>query len=215
MHSGIVTLVFDDGYQSVYKNVVPLLREFNIPGVFALVINHKNCHEHRSHPIRPWPEWLSLRQQGHEIASHTLTHRNLTTLSAAQLEEELRSSQQTLNASTLIYPGGAFNDQIAQLASKHYRAARTTRKGFEKIPTQNAYQLRTFNFTRENFSLAKVNALVIWAWLTNSWLIETYHLVDDLKHQTKHAVSIKKFRQHLSFLKRVPVKVKTIEQTIT
>ena len=211
---GYISIVFDDGYEAVYRHALPLLRHYKLPAVFALPIHGEKLAKTEHRAIRPWPQWLSLSQEGHEIASHSVNHPNLTRLSAADLNFELRESARQLNAVTLVYPGGAVNDAVAAAASRYYQAGRTVHYGFETVPPKEPMRLRSYNFSRRNFTVAKANLLALWAWLTNSWLIETYHLVDDLDETTVHNVPTKKLAQHLAFIARLPIQVKTIKEII-
>jgi len=73
----------------------------------------------------------SLISNGWEIGSHTRTHPNLTQLSESQLNDELRTSKEFLEAVlstkvvSLAYPYGAYNDRIKSMAAKSYEFART------------------------------------------------------------------------------------------
>jgi peptidoglycan/xylan/chitin deacetylase (PgdA/CDA1 family) len=210
-HRGTVTLVFDDGYTAVYKNVMPLLDQYGIPGVFAVALEHTAIEQTENRPVTPWREWLKLQEQGHEIAAHSVSHRNLTNLSADELTRELREPASALSAHSLIYPGGAYSHNVIEEAKKYYRAARTVNRGFERKTSAHPWELKTYNFTRHNFSPWRANALATWAHLADRWLIETYHLVDDHESEKEHAVRLSDFASHLKFLSKLPVDVVTIK----
>lgn len=213
---GVITFVFDDGYERVYQNALPLLNRYRLPAVFALTINAPRltkAKEYRS--LRPWPQWLSVREQRHEIAAHTVSHIDLTKVSREQLDYELRQSAALLKATTLVYPGGAFNDTVVEAAKKYFTAARTIAKGFESIPPRDPLRLKVMkNYSRNNFSVLKANLFVLWACLTNSWLIETYHMIDDNDQEMIHAVKTADFARHLAFVSRLPINVKTIHDCL-
>lgn len=212
---GVITLVFDDGYERVHQNVVPLLDRYHLPAVFALTLNAPKLARNKAfRKLRPWQQWLHLRNRGHEIAAHSITHPDLTQISDAQLDQELRQPVSMLQATTLVYPGGAFNDRVVQQASRYYTAGRTIARGFETLPPQDVMRLKSKNYSRNNFTVARANLLALWAWLTNSWLIETYHMIDDDDQQMVHTVKTKEFARHLAFVNRLPVTVKTIQQVI-
>lgn len=212
---GAVTLVFDDGYTNIYQNVVPLLAQYNLPAVFAVALEHQAIEQTEGRPVTPWTAWLELKKQGHEIAAHAVSHRNLTSLSDNELAFELSEPARTLSATTLVYPGGAYDDRVVREAAKHYHAGRGVTKGFEHKQPATPMKLKTYNFTRHNFSPARANALAAWAWAADRWLIETYHLVDDDESEKEHAVRLGDFASHLKFLSRLPVDVVTIEAMFT
>lgn len=206
---GVITLVFDDGYQVIYDQVVPLLNELEIPGVFAIPLDSDAITRTEGRPTVAWQRWLDIDPR-HEIAAHGISHRSFTTLDSAELQEELSSPVQALTAQTVVYPGGAVNHTVAQAATTYYRAGRSTAFGIETLPPRDRMQLKTTNYTKNNFSLFAANLRALWACLTSGWLIETYHLVDDHEQEKVHVVRLQDFKRHLHFLKRLPVEIKTI-----
>ncbi len=214
MTRGAVTLVFDDGYQHILDEVVPALDNFGLPGVFAIATQPENIMATEGLPTAPISAWLPLQKHGHEIASHTVSHRDLTKLSLAELDQELSLSQQPLHASTLVYPGGAFNDTVIAATRTYYSAGRTTVFGFESLHSTNPWQLKTYNFTRTNWSLFKANILALYAYLTNTWFIETYHIITDQPNSKTHSVPLSEFKKHLRFLSQLPIKPTTISRQI-
>lgn len=214
MKRGVVTFVFDDGYDVVYRQVVPLLDRYGMPGVFAVPLNGQAVAERERRPVVPWAAWLKLNDR-HEIAAHSVSHVNLTTLSGPTLEDELRLPAQQLQATTLVYPGGAFDEAVVAAARRYFRAGRTVVRGLEQLPPRDPMRLHTINFTRRNFSVWRANAWVVAALLTGSWLIETYHLVDDYEQEAMHAVPLRDFSRHVAFVQRLGLPVQTIRDTIT
>jgi peptidoglycan/xylan/chitin deacetylase (PgdA/CDA1 family) len=209
----MISLVFDDGYTIIHQEILPLLNHLRLPAVFAVPLDHRAVAESERVPTTPWQQWLPLSEVGHEIAAHTVSHRDLTTLSDQQLENELRLPREQLGATTLIYPGGAHDERVVLAARRHYGAARTVRHGFETVPPRDPMRLKTFNFTRKNFSVTKANALALAAWLSGRWLIETYHLIGDSDdHELLHSVPAAGLKKHLRFIARLPVTVATIQQ---
>lgn len=211
---GTISLVFDDGYTHILKDVVPLLNKYGMKGVFAIPLEGKILAEQTGFPTAPPEQWQAIKAQGHELAAHGVSHTALPKLSAAELERKLSHCQQALGATTLVYPGGAHNDAVVAAAKKHFRAARTVIHGMETIPPQDPMRLKTYNFTKRNFSLWKANVLATYAYLTNSWLIETYHMIAD-KENSQYAISPTDFAKHIRFLSRLPVNIRTIRDVIT
>jgi peptidoglycan/xylan/chitin deacetylase (PgdA/CDA1 family) len=214
LQRGIITLVFDDGYASVKHNVVPALDRRGIAAVFAIPLSTTSPPQEAAPPTTAWPSWIELKKQGHEIAAHSLSHVDLTRLPDNELDRQLREPAQTLGATTLVYPGGAHNDRVVHAAHRYYRAARTVVRGFEKSTPAAPMRLKSFNFTRNNFSVMRANLLAVWAWLTNSWLIETYHEVSSDESDYQHTVPLRGFQKHLSFITALPIKIRTIENVM-
>ena len=208
---GIITFVFDDGYTAVYTHVVPLLDKHNIPGVFAIPLTGETLTKESGHKVTPLETWKHIHGR-HELAAHGINHKNLTTLTPVELTQELQVPHQAMGSSTLIYPGGAYNDEVLREAASVYKAARTVERGFEKVPPPKPMQLRTFNFTKRNFSPAKANTLALYAMLTGSWLIETYHLIDINPNPDIHSLLMKDFVRHLQFVSKIPIAKQTIRE---
>jgi peptidoglycan/xylan/chitin deacetylase (PgdA/CDA1 family) len=210
---GAITLVFDDGYEHILRTIVPLLNKLNIPAVFAIPLDPKTD-TMDGQKLAPISAWQAVANQGHEIAAHSISHKDLTLLTPSQLQVELTQPAKVLGATTLVYPGGAHDNAVVTAASQVYKAARTVKKGFETLPPPQPMRLKTYNFTRRNFSLYKANVLALWACLTNSWLIETYHIISSDNANSKYAVSQDEFLRHVTFIKKLPITIATIKDII-
>lgn len=218
---GVVTFVFDDGYQKVFDNALPILERHGMVGVFALPLDGTRLEksEHRKvkkpQQIRPWRDWLAIQENGHEIAAHSATHTDLTKISDSELEHELKTPKEVLQVTTFVYPGGAHDNRVVAQTRKYYTVGRTVKRGFEALPPANPYRLKTFNFSRNNFTVWKANLFTVWAWVTNSWLIETYHMIDGGDSEMVHTVKTKDFTRHVRFISFLPIHIKTIREVIS
>lgn len=211
MPRGTISFVFDDGYTDVFTRVVPVLDRYHLPGVFAIPLMIESLAAENV-ALTPWQQWLPLFDRGHEIAAHSRRHVDLTTLSVTELAVELDEPLQRLQATTLVYPGGAVNDVVREAAQSRYRAARTVQRGFEHLPSRDPWQLRTINWSRRNWSLPKANLFALWACVRNLWLIETFHQVTDRPTSLVHTVPLSEFTRHLAFVSRLPLVAKTIRE---
>lgn len=211
---GAVTFVFDDGYQHVLDDVVPLLEQHEMHGVFAVPLDPTAVEITEDVPVATVQSWQSAARRGHELAAHSISHVDLTTLDGIDLIQELAVPADVLEAETLVYPGGAHNDDVRREAATHYRSARTVEWGMESLPPRDPMQLRSFNFTRRNFSVWRANLLVLLAWVTNRWLIETYHVVDG-DSRAVHSVALADLTRHLAFVKRLGIPVRTIREVMS
>ena len=72
----VVILTFDDGYKSQYSNAKPILDKYGFKATFSIVCNYVGNGDNRM----TWEEIRSLRQEGHDIASHTMNHDDLSKL---------------------------------------------------------------------------------------------------------------------------------------
>jgi peptidoglycan/xylan/chitin deacetylase (PgdA/CDA1 family) len=127
-HLHNVAVTFDDAFESVMKNALPIMEKY---GFHATIFVPSGCLGHRP----PWametdvdynerittPEQLSaLSQERVTIGSHSVTHARLTTLANDDLIHELIRSRNELNILTrqnvtsLALPYGAYDSRVLQ-----------------------------------------------------------------------------------------------------
>lgn len=125
-----VVISFDDGYRSQSTAAAPVLRKLGWPGVLNLEINNVG------------PDGISLSRlrglvrDGWEIDSHTVDHRDLTTLGHAALRDELVHSRAWIgrwlgiDTAFFCYPAGRFDTTVvAAVHAAGYRGATTELPG--------------------------------------------------------------------------------------
>jgi peptidoglycan/xylan/chitin deacetylase (PgdA/CDA1 family) len=129
-----IVLSFDDGYLSQVKNALPLLHARHWSGVLNLEVRNLKV----VWGIRP-PGIRRLIRAGWEIDAHTLTHPDLTTVSAAQLRDEVAGSREAIRkrfhvpVNFFCYPAGRYNDTvIAAVQAAGYLGATTTNYGLAR-----------------------------------------------------------------------------------
>ncbi|MDA1169494.1 MAG: polysaccharide deacetylase family protein [bacterium] len=211
---GVITLAFDDGYQAVYDEVLPLLAFYNIHAVFAVPLTPKD-NVIAGEPIAHANKWLAAAQKyGHEIAAHSIHHADLTALSQSELKHELEDPSAELSTKTIVYPGGAHNDHVITSAKNFYTAGRTVLHGLETLPPKDVMRLHTINFTKKNFSVLRANIHALRAFVQNKWLIETYHFVSKKSSPLKHSTLLADLDAHLDFITSLPISIKTIQEAL-
>ena len=124
-------LTFDDGYVDNYEVAAPILEKYGFPATFYIITDKVGTPEYMT-----WDQVTDLDRQGMDIGSHTATHPDLTTLSAANLRRELSGSADTLKAQLghpvywLCYPAGKYDDDVLDYAREAgYLLATTTDPG--------------------------------------------------------------------------------------
>jgi peptidoglycan/xylan/chitin deacetylase (PgdA/CDA1 family) len=137
-----VVISFDDGYRSVAQAALPHLRSRSWPGVLNLTVKNLRV----SGGLTDF-DVRTLISSGWELASHTLTHPDLTTLDDAELTREVASSRKALRARFRVpidffcYPSGRFDDRVIRSVRRAgYLGATTTIEGLAR-PGQ-PYELR-------------------------------------------------------------------------
>lgn len=126
-HRGAVTITFDDGWRSVYDNAWPVLRSMDLPANVAVYTEAVG-----------WPAYMTeahldeLHEAGWAMVAHTVTHDSLPTLTAGELDFELRAGQQWLvdrgfrGSNVFVAPYHEFEDREKVAAAGYYTAARGT-----------------------------------------------------------------------------------------
>jgi len=124
-----VVLSFDDGDTADFTVVAPLLDELQWPGILNLIVGR--------HQLRfKKPIVRALIKAGWEIDSHTVTHTELTGLSAKRLAFEVGDSRKKLQTlyhvpvNFFCYPSGRFDAAaVAAVRKAGYLGATTTLGG--------------------------------------------------------------------------------------
>jgi peptidoglycan/xylan/chitin deacetylase (PgdA/CDA1 family) len=128
-----VLITFDDGYRDVLGKAEPILRRLHMHAT-AYVITGRVSGPDPS--FLTWPELAQLRRAGFDIGSHTVTHRDLPTMTPSELQAELVDSRRTLErrlharVQWFAYPYGRYDAQVVAAArSAGYVLAVTTTGG--------------------------------------------------------------------------------------
>jgi peptidoglycan/xylan/chitin deacetylase (PgdA/CDA1 family) len=154
-------LTFDDALISDYDYVFPYLRKNHLQAVFFVPTGHIGAGgKLDAQRIRTMND-----DDCCAFGSHSVSHKNLYTLSAADLAEELRASKETLVAITgekviaFAYPSGFFADRdITALRQGGYKLAFTVMPGLNDMPS-SPYEIRRITVSKA-LSDASFTALV-------------------------------------------------------
>lgn len=136
-----VVFSFDDGSEGHVRHALPTLRRAGWAGVLNLTWRFLP-------DIGGAAAVRRLARAGWQIDSHSLSHPDLTQLSAAQLRRELTGSRARLRrafgaraANFFAYPSGRYDARVKRaVRAAGYRAAMTVERGFAN-PTADPYAL--------------------------------------------------------------------------
>lgn len=150
-------LTFDDSYRTIRTVAMPILQRFTAPAIvfvptaFIGGMNTFDAGNEPDEPIAGWDDLRALELGGVSVQSHTVSHPSFSTLSPAQLEEELRSSKLTLEAGldkaveVFAFPygdGGTNPQQTTELLRRTgYAAACLYGGGPVTLPVQEPFRL--------------------------------------------------------------------------
>ena len=118
-----VVVTFDDGFDSMVDNALPVLQKYDIPStVFVLsdcIVDTNDWMHSRGFPRRKLlsrPQLIELKNAGVCIGSHTRTHPRLTDITQNMIDDEIGSSKKILEdmlgseVAYFAYPFGLYNE---------------------------------------------------------------------------------------------------------
>lgn len=137
-----IAFTFDDGFASCLR-AADILSRYGVTGSFFLItemVGERNpsriarfCRERLHCPPTPFLDWKDvdyLQQRGHDIGSHSHSHREMSRLGNAQLDDEVGLSKRILtehcgDVSLFSWPYGRFHHFSAGAMRAVFRAGYT------------------------------------------------------------------------------------------
>jgi peptidoglycan/xylan/chitin deacetylase (PgdA/CDA1 family) len=214
----LVSIDFDDGWKSAYNIGFPILNEFGFKGTQGIVTNSvESTYPYDVANYMNKSEVITLKNQGHRLASHTKTHPFLTTLTPAQVLDEIQGSKQYLESiigqtvSYFITPYCSFNQSVTDTVKQYYVGMRNCDATFNTKNTFNQYNINSFpifNTTTDS----EIKAALDKAKANNEWIVFMYHKVDN-SYET-YSVTAARLRQQLQLIKNSGVAVKPSQDAL-
>jgi peptidoglycan/xylan/chitin deacetylase (PgdA/CDA1 family) len=162
-----------------------------------------------------WDELKRLAEQGHEIASHTVTHPRLAVLDEPNLAYELDKSRQEIlehlgpkHTFSVECPYGTEDERVVEHALTRYPASRNRmpepfleelNRSSEADPTAS----RKDYVQWQRGALTKTPMAVMKAWIDTSvtrdnvWLVLVFHGVDGIGWEPKTGAELKEYFQYV------------------
>ena len=118
-----VSFTWDDSNPNHYKIIAPIFDKYNLKASFFPISNTLRTGYYLE-------GYKQIAKNGHEIGSHTFSHKDLTTIPLQQVEFELLKSKQIINDSlnvnvvSFVHPYNKYNDSINTLVLMHYGFSR-------------------------------------------------------------------------------------------
>jgi PKD repeat protein/peptidoglycan/xylan/chitin deacetylase (PgdA/CDA1 family) len=171
---GAVSLTFDEGCPSQISLGIHTLNASELRGTFFLTTDWIGG----SSP--GWDSWRNAANNGHEIASQSMTHPYLTGLTTPQVQEEMEGSKAAIDNQvisqqclTFAYPYGDLNSAVESIAQNIFIASRGMACGLNTEP---------FSFFNVN-ACSPDNGDDIYAMADSAeqegkWLVTIFHSLD-------------------------------------
>ncbi|MCC6244636.1 MAG: polysaccharide deacetylase family protein [Gemmatimonadaceae bacterium] len=211
---GMVTFSFDDSWESQYVNALPMLEAAGFKATFFLTTDFVE----QGFALFMSPLNLrDIKNRGHEVAGHTLSHPSLTDISAAAVRTEVEASRAYLYfltgapVNSFAYPFGNVNASVkAIVRDAGYTSARGIRGSALNTPSVDPFDLYSDCLTTET-TLAQVAARIAEAKANRQWYIMCLHDVllfggDNL------TVRPQRFQEIVNAVRTAGVRVVTIEE---
>ena len=125
--SKCVVITFDDGYNCLYRNALPILKKYNAKATVYVVADMIGTKYYcTQEELREMSDSNVFR-----VYSHTKTHPYLTSISDEKIKEEFRESNIILynitkrEVTSVAYPYGYYDDRVINVAKRFYKNAFT------------------------------------------------------------------------------------------
>lgn len=189
-----ILLTFDDGYADNYQGAFLPLLELEMKATWFITTHCIDKHAQWMGNDSEETRMLSIdqlkkmQQKGMEIASHTCSHPDLTTLSYSGQLEELQQSKAALESiladkiTSFAYPYGRYNqDTIKAVKHAGYTQACSVRSGFYRNSESPLLIRRVTIFDTD--TVATLTRKLIYAENDVSWNRLSRYYLQRLKHK--------------------------------
>lgn len=194
--NGVVSIVFDDGNQSVYDYAKPAMDTYNFPGTNYIIVDNLG-----SSGIITSSELRVMQDMcGWEIGLHayslTVHNNRYTSYAAAQVDDDIRNGKMWLvgngfRGESIAYPGGEYQTTtdgvgVDSIAARYFNTGRTIlfQTGFptETFPAGMPMRMRavssissTQTGANNPTTLISAGGLLDKCQLNGGWLILVFH----------------------------------------
>jgi peptidoglycan/xylan/chitin deacetylase (PgdA/CDA1 family)/GT2 family glycosyltransferase len=145
-HKRIVWLTFDDAYDDLYTEVLPVSLQLGFKALVFVVVDQiggsnqwSQVQGGRARSLLTLGQMRELRKHGFFFGAHSMTHKQLPTLSNADLRREVSDSKSRLEdllgepVHWFAYPFGEVDRRVrAAVAEAGFKAAFTTQQGLNR-----------------------------------------------------------------------------------
>lgn len=179
--SGIISIAFDDNYQTQFTYAFPIMSAKGIVGTFYVVTSHIRGETTSDSQYMNLANLQTLQNSGNEIGSHSVSHPSFASITDQQIINECVNSKSALanygfSVNNFAFPDGNTNDHIDSIVSQYYRSGRTAYVA-PYVMSLTASQFRLSAFTSEESisDLTALKAIVDKVHDENGWAIVFFH----------------------------------------
>ena len=209
----LVSLTFDDGWKSVREQALPILQRYNAPATEYILTGVVG----KDSEYMNLPDLRHLADAGHQIASHSVNHFDLTKLRPRAVGREVRDSKKFLEKNGFApivdwaSPYGISNIAITESVKATYRSQRSAQSGFNSKDDFDIYALKVQSVVLST-TAAEVQSWIEQAVRDKTWLILLYHEVATNNHE--YSTTPAQLESHLEIIKKAGAPMVTVDQAL-
>lgn len=218
----LITVTFDDGWESIYSDGLPLLNRYGIPTtqyVLSGVFDDRN--------YLTMEQIKAMQKAGHEIGCHSIDHADMTTLNAMMLQKQLKDCQDIFqnglgtSVEHFASPYGSSNPQTIAAIRQYYRSHRNTNGDIVKngVNDQDVNMRASFNLynihaitIRRDTTAAQLQQAIDYAVRNNGWLVLNYHNVEE--DTSVYSLNKQSLEAQLAAISRSQARIVTMGQVV-
>ena len=207
-----VILTFDDGYKSDYSIVYPMLKARNIHSTHYIIPSMVGADSTRM----SWTEIKAMYNAGFDIECHSYTHSDLTTMSSAQISNEmvLVNTAFTNHGMSVprhtAYPYGVCNDNVISAITPYRDTGRLVtwqNNGYYPVDSlKMPYELPCYP-TDYGGTIAEIDKAIAGKYV----LILGFHKISE-KPSSTYEMSTSEFTSILDYIQSKNIRTETISE---
>jgi peptidoglycan/xylan/chitin deacetylase (PgdA/CDA1 family) len=216
----LLSVTYDDGWESIYTQAMPILQKNGIRTTQYVLSGTADDAQYMT-----WEQMTSMQKAGHEIACHSVSHPDLTTLDDKHLREQINGCKKDLtvrfgSVTNFASPYGAETGHTVNEISKVFASQRNTNGELGDGISDDDINVRA-NFTRydingitvrQDTTIDQLKQVLEYARAHNAWVVLTYHQADD--EDSKYALDISHMKKQLEFLSKSDIRIVTVNQAL-
>jgi peptidoglycan/xylan/chitin deacetylase (PgdA/CDA1 family) len=171
----LISIEFDDGWKNAYQNGFPIVESFGYRASQYVITGTTQWNGYMNDA-----DIVDLKNRGHDIGSHTITHPHLPQLGNAQITNELSQSKQYLQnllgtpVNTFVTPFCESNSTVSAIAKQYYASQRNCVHQPNTKANFDAYNIRAYIVLKDT-TQAEIQSWIDRAKDENGWLVIVYH----------------------------------------
>ncbi len=151
-YDAVITFVDDDAKVDALNHWERIMDETGIKMTSAVIAGKvKDTTKYNGYAAYAgWDMINHMKEKGMDFVHHTYNHKNLTTLTEAQLHDDFKKCKEVLSANgiesdLLVYPNNAFNDTVLSVVPQYFSGAVTCKGKLNTKPLDNDYTIYRVN----------------------------------------------------------------------